>query len=410
MNFKLRILYIIISLSVSISGYCQVTNPSVYTAFGIGKLNNSGLIKNQGMGGTGLAQSSDNFINILNPASLTGIDSLNMLIDIGLGIGKANYKTNEGNGNSTYGGLSNISLAFRSSNHTFTGFGLSQYSSIGYNIITSENINGSLDNVSKEYRGDGGIDQVYLSNAILINKNLSLGLKISYLFGQIKKTETFASQVIGGKLAIEYADYIKQFSFEPGFQYQFKVKGNKIRLGATYCPEIQFTTNREVTTSSSSGAGIFEEQRADDYKVPTNVAGGLSISNKMGMTLAFDYRYMNWADITYSSKAASLKDSHRFSGGAEYRNAESRNANPFLWQFGGYVEDSYIRVEGRSIIDAGVNFGVGIPMKNSKSYVNIGINMGRRGATDNSVITENYYGINISLSMVEYWFRKRQFE
>ncbi len=410
MNFKLSILYLITSLSLSITGYCQVTNPSVYTAFGIGKLNNSGLTKNQGMGGTGLAQSSDNFINILNPASLTGIDSLNMLIDIGLGVGKANYKTNEGNGNSTYGGLSNISLAFRSSNNTFTGFGLSQYSSVGYNITTSENINGSLDAVTKEYRGDGGIDQVYLSNAILINKNLSLGLKISYLFGRITKTETFESQIIGGKLTVEYADNIKQFSFEPGFQYQFKVKDNKIRLGATYCPEIEFATSREVTTRSSSGAGIFEEQKTDNYIVPTNIAGGVGFTNKMGMTLAFDYRYMNWANVSYSSKAASLKDSHRFSGGAEYRNAESKNANPFLWQFGGYFEDSYIRVEGRSIIDAGVNFGVGIPMKNSKSYVNIGVNMGRRGARDNSITTENYYGINIGLSMVEYWFRKRQFE
>jgi len=131
--------------------------------------------------------------------------------------------------------------------------------------------------------------------------------------------------------------------------------------------------------------------------------------------LALDYRFQNWSSIKYVNTVADLKNSQRYSGGLEYRNLESKKANPFIWQAGGYFENSYLRVDGKTIYDAGVNFGVAIPLKvrntyDNKGYVNIGINAGRRGTQGVGVITENYYGFNLSLSLVEFWFRKRQFE
>ncbi len=403
---SLVILFFLLPLILS----AQTGAPSAYTTFGVGTINNSGLVKNQGMGGTGLALKSDNFINTLNPASLTGIDSLNMLIDLGLRINKTFYDTNEGSGNAISGGLHNISLAFRSSNRVFTNFGLSQFSSVGYNVATTTNIQGSNTSVAKEFKGTGGVNEVYLSNAYAFTKNFALGLKISYLFGSIDKTEVFSSPEIGS-LNVNYSDYVQQFAFEPGFQYQFKVKDNTFTLGATYRPQIDLANSRTVEAYSSSGAGISEElDDGNDYEVPANMAGGIAWANSRGLKLACDYRFQEWSNVIYSSKAADLKDSHRFSFGGEYRNRETKNANPFLYQVGGYIEDSYIQVEGNSIIDAGVNVGVGIPMRNSKSYFNINLNYGRRGTRGGDIITENYFGVNLSLSLVEFWFMKRQFD
>ncbi len=406
-----KIQYIIaICLFFSIFANAQTGAPSAYTTFGIGTINKCGLVKNQGMGGTGLALRTDNFINTLNPASLTGIDSLNMLIDLGLRINKTFYKTNEGDGTSISGGLNNISLAFRSSSKLFTNFGLNQFSSVGYNVSGTTDIEGANSTVAVSYTGTGGINEVYLSNAYLLNKNVSIGLKIMYLFGGIDKTEVFSSSSIG-TLNINYSDYIQQFAIEPGLQYQFNIKDNVFRFGGTYRPAIDMANSRTVETYASSGAGISEElDDGNDYKIPMDVAGGMSWSNKRGLTIAGDYRFQQWSTVSYKSIGASLKDSHRFSAGAEFRNKETKRANPFLYQLGGYVEDSYIKVEGNVIIDAGISAGVGIPMRNSKSYFNINLNYGRRGTRSGDIITENYFGVNLSMSFVEFWFMKRQFD
>ncbi len=406
-----RVQYIfIICLLLPFYANAQTGAPSAYTTFGVGTINKGGLVKNQGMGGTGLALKTDNFINTLNPASLTGIDSLNMLIDLGLRINKTYYSTNEGDGNAISGGLHNISLAFRSASRLFTSFGLNQFSSVGYNVSTTTDIQGSLSSVSVDYTGTGGVNEVYLSNAYSISKNLAIGLKIAYLFGSIDKTEVFSSSTIG-TLNVNYSDYIQQFAFEPGLQYQFNIKDNVFRFGGTFRPAIDMANSRTVETYASSGAGISEElDDGNDYKIPMDVAGGMSWSNKSGLTLAWDYRFQQWSEVYYSSKAADLKDSHRFSFGGEFRNKETKKANPFLYQAGGYVEDTYIKVEGNSIIDYGVSAGVGIPMRNSKSYFNVNLNYGRRGTRGGDIITENYFGINLSMSFVEFWFMKRQFD
>ncbi len=406
-----KIQYIIaILLLIPIITDAQTGAPSAYTTFGIGTVNNSGLVKNQGMGGTGLALKTDNFINTLNPASLTGIDSLNMLIDLGLRVNKTFYSTNEGDGTSISGGLHNISLAFRSASKLFTSFGLNQFSSVGYNVSGTTDIEGANSTAVVSYTGTGGINEVYLSNAYAINKNISIGLKVMYLFGGIDKTEVFTASSIG-TLNINYSDYIQQFAFEPGLQYQFNIKENVFRFGGTFRPALDMANTRTVETYASSGAGISEElDDGNDYKLPMNMAGGMSWSNNKGLTLAGDYRFQQWSTVSYKSIGATLKDSHRFSFGGEFRNKETKKANPFLYQAGGYVEDTYIKVEGNSIIDYGVSAGVGIPMRNSKSYFNVNLNYGRRGTRGGDIITENYFGINLSMSFVEFWFMKRQFD
>ncbi len=88
---------------------------------------------------------------------------------------------------------------------------------------------------------------------------------------------------------------------------------------------------------------------------------------------------------------------------------------PFKWQFGAYFERSYLIVDSRSIIDKGLNVGLSIPLKPKNAYdgrgfVNVGLNLGQRGSWNNSLITESYAGLNISVSLVEIWFMKRQIE
>jgi len=45
--------------------------------------------------------------------------------------------------------------------------------------------------LNREIKGEGGLNQFYLSNSIEFLKKFSLGIKLSYIFGQIKKSRKF---------------------------------------------------------------------------------------------------------------------------------------------------------------------------------------------------------------------------
>ena len=54
--------------------------------------------------------------------------------------------------------------------------------------------------------------------------------------------------------------------------------------------------------------------------------------------------------------------------------------------------------------------GFGIPVKKSATKINIGFETGQRGETNNGLIKENYYILNVNFNMGDIWFIKRKFD
>ncbi|WP_066631884.1 OmpP1/FadL family transporter [Labilibacter marinus] len=412
MQFKIRYSLIIIGLLSFIIEGLQAQNgaASAYTSFGVGRIESGATIQYEAMGGTGIALPSEYSINTLNPASLAGLKSEGIIFDLGLRTSFTEYSHDTESGSAFTGGLNNLTLAFKPGEKWVTSFNVSQFSSLAYKINSETYIDGSTTLIDKNYEGSGGLSEVSVSNAYAVNSNLSLGLTLSYVFGKLNKQESYSSSVIGGDLTVDYGDFLQQMTVGAGIQYKLPLKKSNLLFGATYNPAVNFNTEREVQTSSSSGAGIIEEMEEDDYKIPANLGGGVAWMNNHGIKIALDYRYQSWSNINYSSPIAEYKDSHKFNGGVEYRRRKSRKLNPYLWRLGGYYEDSYIQVKGKTIMDRGITAGVGIPLRGQSSYLNVSFNYGSRGTNNNALITENYYGISVSMSMVESWFKKRTFD
>ncbi len=388
----------------------QNSSPSAYTSFGIGRIEEIGSARYKAMGGAGIALPSAYGINSLNPASLANIHAEQMYIDLGIKGNYTSYSHNTQSGTGLSGGLNNLWLAFKSTKNLKTAVGLRQYSSVGYNVVSSAYIQGTSTAIAKNYEGSGGINQLAISNALKLGNNFSLGARVSYLFGKLKKTELFTSSEIGGELSIQYADFLQQLYLETGFQYAIPFEKSKITIGGIYNLETVFKSDREVLTSSTSGAGITEELDGDDYSLPALYGGGISWTNQSGIKVAFDYKNQDWSGLYDGSNLVQLKNSHYFNGGVEYFRKKSRRANPYLWRMGGFYQDSYIKVKGNTIVDRGITAGVGIPLRTQKSYLNVSFKYGHRGTRSGSLITENYYEIGVSMSMVESWFRKMQFD
>ncbi len=370
------------------SSLAQNGAPSTYTSFGIGRIERTGNARIQAMGGVGIALVSEYSVNTLNPASLAGVNAEQMLINLGVKGNYATFSHNSESGTGISAGLNNITLAFKSSKKIRTAVNINQFSSVGYNILSNDYIQGTNTLIDKSYRGSGGINQISLINSIGLSENLSLGTKLSYLFGKLRKTEFYSSSEIGGDLSVEYADFLQQIYLEAGFQYKIPIRESTLMLGGIFSKRTKFGSNREVTTSSSSGAGIIDEIESNTYEIPSYFGTGLSWSNHKGILIAFDYRYDNWKEIQYTNPLTELKNSHFINGGLEFKRRKSRRANPFTWRIGGFYEDSYIKVMGNAIQDKGITMGVGVPLRTKNSYLNLSFKYGNRGNQNKSLITE----------------------
>ncbi len=412
--FKIYIVFLFLTFFTY--SYAQVGNPSIYSGYGLGRINSGGTVKNEALGGSGVSLGSRTFINTLNPASLSYIDSLEMHIDVGVGGGYTIYKTSSDKGSSFYGGLGNIALAMRASRWSGISFGFDQFSYVGYNISQNIYINGSTDElVNETLEGDGGINEVFASYGFKVGKHLSLGVKGSFLFGTIEKTETYSGSNIGGSLVVDYTDYLYKFKYLAGLQYKFKIKDYRFGIGATYSPYMSFTTDRDVLASASSGAGISEELDDELYEIPDSYVAGLNFATPKGLSFMLDCKYEPWSEVYYADSKTSLQDSYRMSLGSEYYNVKSERIMPFVWNFGAYFEQTNLQVINKSIMDRGVSAGIGIPLKPKNAYdgrgfVNVLLNVGQRGTLGYDIITETYFNLKVSVSLTEIWFMKRRLE
>ena len=73
-------------------------------------------------------------------------------------------------------------------------------------------------------------------------------------------------------------------------------------------------------------------------------------------------------------------------------------------------ENTGLNVNSETINEFGISFGVGLPVGRRFSNANIGVEIGKRGTTDNNLIQENFINLQISLSLNDRWFEKRKYD
>jgi hypothetical protein len=57
-----------------------------------------------------------------------------------------------------------------------------------------------------------------------------------------------------------------------------------------------------------------------------------------------------------------------------------------------------------------LSFGLGLPLRNTNTSVNISGEFGRRGTLDQNLLRETYGILSINLSLSDIWFVKRKFK
>lgn len=420
-------------LSSEVMSQTSVTNSS-YSRFGLGALNEQAQGFNKNMGGVGLGLRSSNIVNTANPASYSAIDSATFIFDVGMSTNFGSIRSNGRALNSTTTNLDYVNAGLRLVKNVGLSFGFMPFTSVGYSFSAPTSIgNDILTNqiISKNttYDGSGGIHQAYIGVGAEVYKRLSVGANISFLWGDIRNsvTETYSE---GGTTNSSYAGLHSLHTAE--------IATYRIDLGAQY--PVRLSTKDWLTIGFTSGFGHAINGKGKLYRytgnnndaealtakgaysLPYSYGLGLGWTNKNNLQVGLDFKHELWGSCTtpkhsdktnnYIVTTGQYKDKIRFTAGATYI---PDPYNKHYWKriryrVGANYSSPNLVINGSTgPSEYCLTTGLGLPITNrysSRSVVNIGVQWKRVSPMATSMITENYFCVNIGLTFCDNWFMK----
>lgn len=415
MNNQKYILSTVALVLISIFSLAQNNTSSPYSAFGIGDLENVAYGRNLAIGGTGYGIRDSKYLNLKNPASLTSIDSLSMLFEMGTFIKLTQNSTNEYNNYYKDGNLSHLAMGHRFTPWLMGGFGIMPYSNIGYSFKTIKSIESENSPVVSQWKGTGGINKLFYSVGLKMGNYFSLGGEAAYLYGPInEERKSIAAVQSDSPTAYSTNSRYSAFSYKGAFQFNTNLgkKGTNLVLGGVFSPAQKLTGKSMVTIeqtySSSTVITVYsDEDKATPIFMPMSYGGGGSFTWRGKYLVAADYEIFNWS----ANKPKEYIDQTIWSVGLE---RVPQNDRKFFkkcsYRMGFRYDSGYFMSKGKAIEDGRFTIGIGMPLRNSKSTVNFSLEAGQRGTTSLGLIRERYTKMSLAFSFHDYWFIKRRID
>lgn len=427
---KLVVIFIAV---IAFQTYAQQGTKSPYSFYGIGSLKFKGTVENRSMGGLSIYSDSIH-VNLRNPASYAGENlkswgGKNRPIKFAVGGGYTNTL------------LETTSNSQRTSASTFDylvinipvgkfgfGFGLLPFTSVGYQL-ESFNENGAVTN---RFEGEGGVNKAFLGLGYQLAKGLSAGIDFQYNFGNIQNS-LFDFQYING-VALQNITQennrsdLSGLNINLGLSYKTMVS-SKLELVSSiiYTPESNITS-KNVRTLSSVSTLVSQTTTIEtnlaasgldktNLVLPSKFTFGSGIGEPRKWFVGMETNFLRTSDFSNPlvDNEVSYEDAYSFSFGGFFI-PEFNSFNNYLkrvvYRAGFRTEETGLNINGESIKEFGISFGVGIPVGDPRlfSNANFGFEIGERGTTNGNLVKENFINFQLSLSLNDRWFQKRKYD
>lgn len=438
-------LLVILLLFATLCANAQNGVNSPYSRYGFGLLSDRAMGFNKGMGGVAQGFRDGQSVNIQNPASYSGIDSLTALFDFGFSLQNSNFKMGNVQKNVRNSSIDYFALHFRAAKNVGVAVGILPISNIKYNLTSNaEAVSGSPNITSTyTYSGDGGLHEVFLGAGWRPFKPISVGLNVAYLYGDYNQNQTMSfSETTANSVLRSYTADISTFNIDFGAQYiQPLGKEDQIVVGANYTLGHNVNNNATCTTSTTNSATLIEskEQVVENaFQLPHAIAAGITYYRSNKMRVGVDVELQKWNKckfptsqegkdkiFTYQATKGVLNDRKKVAAGIDWTpNAYAKSyLSHITYKLGGYYSQSYANADLTGTVtdkptEFGLSAGFTFPIMNRNLWHNgQKINVSFQWIHSNipylnsytqkqAKLTENYLKLCIGITFSERWFYK----
>ncbi|MBC8112057.1 MAG: hypothetical protein H7Y04_13440 [Verrucomicrobia bacterium] len=434
-------------LSVSIIA-AQSVNNSPYSQFGLGNIQPQTFIPQSSMGGLGVSYANGISINNVNPALLSR-NTRFTVFDLGIVMQGQETKTATQAQQSFGGTLQYLSLAFpvtaNKPDTAFlkwtTGLSLMPYTTVNYETRTTQALTGSLTDVyTTNYKGTGGLTRIDFTNGFQLGKNLSLGLKTSYIFGDITKQVSSAPRlpsivvvtnpqtgaIVGvfpnslttsGINRINHSDFV--FKLGAAYRYPFSKK-LFLNAGVTheFATKLKSQLFQSIQNSGPTGGVFITDTLASEakgfVKLPSQTQFGLSIEETYHWMIGADFTILKAKDFrNFDGQPSYQETSYQFTVGSEWTPNFSSISNYFsrvTYRVGFNHSLLPLCFNGKQLQETGLSTGASFPVGRGLTLLNVGATVGKRGTTSNNLVEERYIRMYLGISINDRWFIPRKID
>jgi hypothetical protein len=416
-----QILLFVLSTSFVVS---QTNTGSPYSLNELGEINFLGNVSNLSMGGIDSAIDSIEF-NINNPSSLAKLKTTNYLIGTfykSTGISNVNSTDNINTANINY-----IAVGIPTKRFGF-GFGVLPYSSVGFNLQSTDEYNTANSINARLFGADGNINRAFVSIGLPLLKYLSLGASANYNFGKFNYEKFNLIENVNYGIFSNSSSEISGFTYNFSSNLSIPLKNDfKLNLVYSYYPDGDLDSFNIESLYTSNTSSITLESLGDFVDVDLNSRGlentklpvpkksiySLGLEKKNSWFIGFQYESKlssNFENVFLDTQNVSYRDANSLSIGG-YIIPDSSSLTSYWkrvkYRFGIKNEKKSIIVNNLPINHFSLNLGLGLPIA-GLSKANLGLEIGKVG-DNNSLIKENYFALRLGLSLNDVWFIKRKY-
>ena len=419
-NYFLILLFVL-STSFVVS---QTNTGSPYSLNELGEINFLGNVSNLSMGGIDSAIDSIEF-NINNPSSLAKLKTTNYLIGTfykSTGISNVNSTDNINTANINY-----IAVGIPTKIFGF-GFGVLPYSSVGFNLQSTEEYNTANSINSRLFGAEGNINRAFVSIGLPLLKYLSLGASANYNFGKFNYEKFNLIENVNYGIFSNSSSEISGFTYNFSSNLSIPLKNDfTLNLVYSFYPEGDLDSYNIESLYTSNTSSITLESLGDFVDVDLNSRGlentklpvpkksiySLGLEKKNSWFLGFQYESKlssNFENVFLDIQNVSYRDSNSLSIGG-YIIPDSSSLISYWkrvkYSIGIKNEKKSIIVNNLPVNHFSLNLGLGLPIA-GLSKANLGLEICKVGDND-SLVKENYLALRLGLSLNDVWFIKRKY-
>lgn len=408
-------------LIISTVSFAQNTNASPYSFFGIGDQAKIKSVEEIAMGEMGGALNSEYQMSFTNPATYGSLIYTNYVFSAG------NKATSVDDGenvqSSSTAKLTYIALGIPIHGNQGLAFGLMLNTAVGYSLLNSIYDEEDVLTETNLFTGDGGTNRAFIGYGYQFPFDLSLGFEVAYIFGGIEKS--ILNRRSGVQLATrhETISFVKGYNYKLGAHYSKDISDQlKLKLGATFELENDLDEKGDQYLYSLDNTGEEFARRKDTISnIHFNTVIKTPLKTILSAGVGQEHKWFIGGEYSF-------QDAIEFDGIIYEDNSSYYYTNSSVMSIGGFFTPKYnsissywnratyragfnykklgLVINNTEIDDYGISFGVSLPIGKRLSNANFGIELGKRGTTENNLVEENYFNFRISLSLNDKWFRK----